>query len=105
MDTSCALDFGSITNGSSKFDDRGPVSGGLSLSNSLFYPLKVMVAILDMNGMPTVGFKSLQDIFSECAVCVTILKGKTSACLIWSLVPRYPYNGNVIVIVNCDKFS
>jgi hypothetical protein len=71
---SSSLELRAKTNGGGELDDRGLVGDLLGLGNSLLNSLKVVVSVLDMQSVPAVSLESLQDIFGESALGVTVCR-------------------------------
>lgn len=72
MNATSALKLGAKANGRGQFDDGGLVGDFLCLLDRGFDALEIMVTVLDVLGVPAVRFETFQDIFGECALCVTI---------------------------------
>jgi hypothetical protein len=74
VDTVGTLELGTETNGGGQLDDGGLVSDLLALADSILDGLEVVVTILDPLGVPAVGLETLQNVFSEGALGVTVYK-------------------------------
>jgi hypothetical protein len=71
--TSGTLQLGTETNGGGELDDGGLVGDLLGLRDSLLDALEVGVSVLDVLGVPSVGFEALENVLSEGALGVTVL--------------------------------
>lgn len=70
--TTSTLQLGAITDSGGHLDDGRLVRNRFSLLNGSGDALKVVVTVLDPQGMPTIGLKALQHILSEGALGVTV---------------------------------
>ena len=73
MNTTSALELGAETNGGGQLDDGGLVGDLTGLADSILNALKVVVTVLDGDGVPAVGLETLGDVLGESALGVTIL--------------------------------
>jgi hypothetical protein len=72
VDTTGTLELGTETNGGGDLDNGGLVLDLLGLADGLLDALEVVVTVLDLKSVPAVGFETLQDIFGESALGVTV---------------------------------
>ena len=65
MDTPCSSSFTAKANCGSQFDDGWLILDSLGLFDGLFHGINVVIAIFDVQSMPSVSLKTFQDVFSE----------------------------------------
>jgi hypothetical protein len=102
VDTARALELGAEANSGGELDNRWLVLDIFGLLDSGLNSLEIVVTIRYVLGVPSVGFKSLEDIFGErnfgIAICIMLASLEKS-----SLTVRT--NGNMVVIIDSNQVA
>lgn len=107
MNVVCAFEFGSVANGGGELDNRRLVLDSLSLSDGSLDCSEVIITISDVDTVPAIGLESLQNIFSEGAVGITVLYRLLARLL---FLMRFSargdsYDGDMIVVIDTNQVT
>lgn len=103
VDTTGTLELGTETNGGGELDDGRLVSDLLALADGSLDGLKVVVTVLDVDGVPAVGFITLHDVLGESTLGVTVYS--ISIFFFFPKGMRVHTNGDTVVIVDGNEVT